>query len=165
MIKYLKSFMYENKKQEHTWISGLILFSDDEKIILDKGFIITEEISNYPFYCQFNNFTVINGELHYAYPEGFKKIDSKKVYLHLRICNSPFEPAIDNLSYWNLYFTSPNNKIYKSFEINPNKIKIIYGCKTENLNIRQVKNPFFYKKEIYNDNSVLFSSLDIFNLK
>jgi hypothetical protein len=177
MIKYLKSFIYENKKENYTWISGLIIFKDNNKFVLDKGFIITNDISNYSFYCQFNNFTIINGELHYAYPEGFKKINPKDVYLHIRIGNSPFSPTLDNLSYWNLYFTSPNNKVYKSIQINPNKIKIIGGNHQNDkndrndkndknkLDIKDVKNPFFYSKEIYNDSSVLFSSLDIFNLE
>lgn len=164
MIKYLKSFIYENKKENYTWISGLIIFKDDKKFVLDKGFIITNDISNYSFYCQFNNFVIINSELHYSYPEGFKKINPKDVYLHIRIGNSPFSPTLDNLSYWNLYFTSPNNKVYKSIQINPNKIKIINEIDKNKLDIKDVKNPFFFNKEIYNDNSVLFSFLNIFNL-
>ena len=144
MLKYLKSFIYENKSLEYTWISGLILFSDDDKLVLDKGFIITGEITNYPFYCQFNNFTMINGELHYAYPQGFKKIDAKKVYLHLRIGKSPFEIPLDNISYWNLYFTSPKNNLCKI--VDKNKIKVIKFDKTENLNIKDIKHPFFYNK-------------------
>ena len=41
MMNYLKSFFNENKKEEYTWISCLILFSDNKKLILDKGFVIT----------------------------------------------------------------------------------------------------------------------------
>lgn len=157
MLNYLKSFIYENKKEENVWISGLIMFSDNQKLILDKGFVITGEISNYSFYCQFNNFTVINGELHYIYPNGLKKIDPKKVYLHLRIGKSPFEITVDNLMYWNLYFTSPNNKIFKAIDLDVNKIKIIQSEKNEILSTKNIKHPFFNNKQVYDDNSVLFS--------
>ena len=161
MMNYLKSFFNENKKEEYTWISCLILFSDNKKLILDKGFVITGEIADYPFYCQFNNFTIINGELHYIYPEGFKKIDPKKVYLHLRFGNSPYEIIVDNLMYWNLYFTNPNNKIFKSFDLDVSKIKIIQNEKNETLNIKDIKHPFFCNKQIYDNNSVLFSHIKL----
>ena len=163
MLKYLKSLVYENKPVEYNWVSGLIIFSDENKLVLDKGFIILGEVTNYSFYCQFNNFTMINGELHYAYAEGFKKIDARKVYLHLRFGKSPFEISLNNLSYWNLYFTNPKNKLYSC--IDKNKIKIIKSDKTETLNIKDVKHPFFYNKQIYNNTSVLFSSLDVFHIK
>ena len=168
MLKYIKSFIYEKNKEEHMWISGLIMFVDDNKMILDRGFI-TENISDYSFYCQFNNFTLINGELHYMFPDSFKKIDSNKVYLHLRIGKSPFEIPIENPTYWNLFFTNPNNKIYKNIELVKNKIKIQglqnpQQSNNKEIKIQDLRNPLFLNKQIYDESSVLFSFLDISKL-
>jgi len=164
-MNYLKSFFKsEEKKEEYNWISGLILFSDEDKMKVDRGFIITGDISNYPFYCQFKNFTTVNGDLYYIYPNCMKKINPDKIYLHLRIGTSPYPVESENKKYWHLFFTSPQNKIYKSIELEDYKIKIHDFPNIGKINIENIKNPLFLKRQIYDKNSILFSSLKIYDL-
>ena len=86
MLKYIKSFAF-TPEPEYCWIGGVICFVDDGKMVFDRGFVIVGKVSPdfYSYYCNFRNFTVVNGELHYHYPDKLKRIDPKKVYLHIRI--------------------------------------------------------------------------------
>ena len=176
MMKYVKSFVYE-KEISYNWMSGLLCFVDDGKMVLDSGFIITGDVSldHYGFYMNYRNFTMINSDLHYMYPDGIKRINSEKVYLHLRFGNSPSPIQTTHLNHWHLYVTSPNNKFFKSIDFNEKRIKCfqeggnsagsvsvkIAGDKSK---IFSIKNPMFHDKQVYNDHSVMFSSLNTFML-
>src|SRR5581483_2000184 len=95
-LKYLKNLvLHKDVHPKYQWISILILFKDNNRLVIDKAYILKSpndlgsnndlESSNYGFYCQFNHFVIINGELHYHYPDKLKKINSKDVYLHVRV--------------------------------------------------------------------------------
>ena len=162
-MNYIKKFFSTDEKEEYSWISGLILFQDEKKMILDRGFIITGDLENYPYYCQFKNFNIINGELYYLYPNCMKKINPEKVFLHLRIGKSPFPIEKDNLTYWHLFFTSPNNRVYKSIDIIKEKIKL-HEFPEKKTKKDLFENPLFIKKQVYENGSVLFSNLKIFDI-
>tara|TARA_R110001599_G_scaffold91574_1_gene240564 strand:- start:2953 stop:3456 length:504 start_codon:yes stop_codon:yes gene_type:complete len=161
----IKKYFAAEKKDEYRWISGLILFLDGKEMIVDRGFIITGDVNYYSFYCQFKNFTHINGELYYMYPTCMKKINPEKVHLHLRYGTSPYPVEKENLAYWNLFFTAPNNKIYTNIKLDPAKIKVFDFEKVETkFNIQDVNVPLFETRQAYNTNSVLFTSLKIKDL-
>jgi hypothetical protein len=169
LYKYAKSFVYEEKKDKNFWTSVLILFVVDGKMFIDYCFIIDGNFPEniYSFFCNFNNFIIINQKLHYKFPEYIKEIDPKQVHLHLRLGNSPFSLPKDKLNYWNLHFTSLKNRLYKEIEneLKTKKIEIIVpneSLKRNKIpNILNVFNPLFLKKQIYDDNSVMFSDLNI----
>ena len=80
--------------------------------------------------------------------------------------NIPYPVSFENISYWNLHFTSLNNNIYQLIkeQLNKEKFKII---KMENIliekipKISEVVNPLFYIRNNYDNESVLFKHLDI----
>jgi len=167
LFKYVKNWVYEEEKVGYNWIGGLIFFIDDGKMVLDRGFIITGDIDEYSFYANFRNFTLINNDLHYLYPDSIKKIT--KVYFHLKVGNSPYPISLNNPTYWNYFFSSPNNKIYNSLTLDEKKIKIINNsenfekkCKIKS--IMDIHCPLFDKRQTYNSTCVLFSEVncDIF---
>jgi len=157
-MNYIKKFFTYEEVKENTWISGLIFFQDEGKMVLDRGFVIIGDIRSYPFYCQFKNFTMINGDFYYLYPNCMKKINPEKVFLHLRFGKSPFPIEKNNLTYWHLFFTNPNNKIYKSIELKKEKIKLFEFLET-GFECESINNPLFLKKQSYDKNSILFSGL------
>jgi len=157
-MNYLKKFFSSEEKEEYSWVSGLIFFQDEGKMVLDKGFIITGDVEKYPYYCQFKNFNIINGDVYYLYYNCMKKINYEKVFLHLKIGKSPFPVEKNNLTYWHLFFNSPNNRIYKSIELKKEKIKL-FEFPEENSKKDLFDNPLFIKKQVYDKNSVLFSGL------
>jgi hypothetical protein len=169
ILKYVKSLVYEEEIVGYKWVSGLICFVDDGKMVLDRGFIITGNISPdyFAFYANFRNFTLINDDLHYMYPDSIKKINPDKVYLHVKFGSSPYSIPLTNPTYWNLYFNTPNNKLYKSLTITPERIKIIENTNDINYKIKKVSEitcPLFDKRQVYNETSILFSGIntDIF---
>ena len=89
-----------------------------------------------------------------------KKINPDKVYLHVRVGSSPFPIERENLTYWHLFFTSPN--IYKNLKLTKDKIRLLeFNDKNKNIIL---EHPFFLKKQKYNNESVLFSGLKMFEL-
>lgn len=165
MWKYFKKLIYpvEEEKKDHTWISGVLFFRDEGKAVIDRAFIITENIKNYVFYCDLRNFTIINGDLFYLYPTHMKKISFDHVYLHLKIGKSPYPLPLDNPSYWYHFFNSPNNKVFQSLTLNKDMIRIIqedYQKDSQNkIDISDIDHPFFLKRQAYDKNSVLFTGL------
>jgi len=173
---YAKSFLYE-EKNENIWTSILILFVDEGKVKLDEGFILNDVFSSnyYSFFCNFKNFTVINNELYYKYSDCIKKIDPKKVYLHIYIGKSKNSLSTNKIDSWNLYFSSLNNKLYKEIkeELTLEKINIIkrrinekdkigkIEKKIKTPKITEIENPLFLEKQNYNENSVFFSNINI----
>ena len=178
ILKYVKSFVYESEDENvgYKWLSGLIFFIDEGKFVFDRGFIITGKgvsIDEYAFYANFRNFTLINDDLHYLYGDCIKKIVPNKVYMHIKLGSSAYSVPLDNLTYWNLFFSSPNNKIFNSLTIVPEKIKIVElgdnitvnGNKRGKIkNIEDIVCPLFNKRQVYNSTCVLFSDVnsDIF---
>lgn len=174
LLKYVKSLVYEDEKAEYKWIGGLIFFMDDGKMVLDRGFVITGDVDEYAFYTNFRNFTLINNDLHYMYPDSIKKIN--KIYLHLKYGTSPYPVPLNNPTYWNLFFSSPNNKIYKSMSLDEKRIKIMenntenatynttHNAKSKIKSVNDIICPLFDKRQIYNPTCVLFSEVncDIF---
>ena len=164
MIKYLKSFVV-SEQTDNVWISGLICFVDEGKMVLDRGFVILGNVNpdHYAFYTNFRNFIFVNGELHYMYGDKVKKINPKKVHLHIRIGHSPHEIHIENLTYWHLFFTSPNNKLFKNITLQKEKISLITDPPISNkkLKIYDIQNPLFLDKQVYSENCVMFTGLDI----
>ncbi len=168
MMKYVKSLVYE-KETVYNWTAGLLCFVDDGKMVLDSGFIITGQTSldYYGFFMNYRNFTLINGDLHYIYPDHMKRINSEKVYFHLRFGHSPTPIDISHLTHWHLYATSPNNKFFRSIEFDEKRIKTFHEggvgepLSGEKSKLPLIKNPMFHDKHIYNSHSVMFSSLHV----
>ena len=74
----------------------------------------------------------------------------------------------NNLNYWNIYFSSPKNKFYKSISSNltQEKIKVVDNSKTpskKRTSISNISHPLFYLKQSYGRdlNQVILSSLNI----
>lgn len=160
-MNYLKSFFKTEEQNENYWISGLILFKYENRLILDRGFIVVGNLNNYSFYCQFKNFTIINGELYY---NCIKKIKFENVFLHLKIGETPYNVETNNKTYWNLFFNSPSNKLFKSIILEDSKIKVFNFDKTKKININDVNNPLFLKKQVYDKNCVLFTGIKMFDI-
>lgn len=115
---------------KYRWISALIVFSDGGEIVLDKGYLFLGDLPIYylGYYCNFTNFSVIEGKLYYFYKNGVvKQIDPAKVHLHIKFGQSPFEISLENINYWNLFFSSVKNKIYISIsnDLNEKNITMI----------------------------------------
>lgn len=173
---YIKSFFVSSKPADNTsnkWLSGLIIFKDDGKLVVDTGFIIIGDpmINEMGFFCNFRNFILINGELHYAYPQHIKKIDPNSVFLHVKISkHSTVIPKI-NPVYFNFYFSSPRDKIYEklieSGSLKAEKIKIIdrssrvIGKKSLIEKIDLLQCPIFSNKDMYSEDSAIFSGLNL----
>jgi len=182
MIKYLKSFVVtEENRIEYPWTSILLLFGDEGKLQLVKDYIIKGilEPHEYAYYCQFNNFVIINNKLSYLYSDKIKHINSEKVYLHIRTGSTPFPVPEDHLESYHLYFPSASNKIYKLLnnQIDPEKIKVVthndesYNISSSSRNKKRMKSqaqnlfhPFFQRKEIYHPDAVIFSHFDSYFL-
>lgn len=162
-MNYIKKFFTSEEKPEYSWVAGLILFQDDGKMVLDRGFVVTGDADNYPFYCQFKNFNIINGELYYLYHNCMKKVNPEKVYLHLKYCKSPHPAEKKNLTFWYLFFNSPSNRIFKSIELKQEKIKLIEFPEAKSKK-DIFYNPLFLKKQVYDNNCVLFSSIKMFDI-
>lgn len=162
-MNYIKKFFSQDDKEEYSWVSCLIFFQDEGKNVLDRAFIIIGDVENYPYYCQFKNFNIINGDLYYLYPNCMKKINHEKVFLHVRFGKSPFPIEKNNLTYWHLFFTNPNNRIYKSIELKKEKIKLFEFPETKSRKDFS-ENPLFMKKNVYDKNSILFSGLKIIDI-
>ena len=179
MFKYLKSFVAnEENKVLYPWTSILILFSDNGKLNVDKGYVIKGilETHEYGYYCQFNNFFYINGKLLYAYPDKLKEIDPEKVYLHILTGLTPFPVPNEHLDSHHLYFPSANNKVYKLLgnKIDKDKIRLFVvkdesymsssGSRSKRREESQAQNlihPLFSRKEIYHPDAVVFSYFDV----
>ena len=166
MIKYVKSFVYENVPV-YNWMSVLLCFVDDDKVVMDRGLIIIGDVpaDYYSHYLHYKNFTIVNGELHYMYPDRIKKINPEKVYLHIRVGSSPSPVQVSHLHHWHLYTTSPNNRFFKSIDFNVERVKVFNeGIKADGfrgVKISDVRNPLFYGRNTYNENCVMFSGINI----
>ena len=117
--------------------SILILFKDENKWVLDKGYVFLGDIpaDSLGYYCNFTNFSVMNDKLYYFYKTQIesgnvyktgvaKQIDPKNVRIHIKFGKAPFEITKENIKYWNLFFSSINNTIYKSIRNDLNEDKI-----------------------------------------
>ena len=166
MIKYVKSFVYETTPT-YNWMAVLLCFVDDGKVVMDKGVIILGDVPAdfYAHYMHYKNFTIVNGELHYMYPDRIKKINPEKVYLHVRIGTSPSAVQVSHLHHWHLYTTSPNNRFFKSIEFDVGRVKVFNeGFKAEGfrgVKLSDVKNPLFLTRSVYNENCVMFSGINV----
>lgn len=163
MIKYVKSFVYENVPT-YNWMSVLLCFVDDDKVIMDRGLIILGDVPAdfYAHYLHYKNFTILNGELHYMYPDRIKKINPEKVYLHIRVGVSPSPIQVSHLHHWHLYVTSPNNVFFKSIAFNVDRVKVFNEGFKEGgkIKVKDIKNPLFFSKNMYNDSCVMFSGIN-----
>ena len=167
-FSYLKSF-FITKEINYKWISALLLFTDEKSLILDKGIVIIGNSSPniLCYYLNFSNFTVINEKLYYLCKnKKLLKIDPKKVYLHVKIGNSPHPISKQNVNYWNIYFSSPQNKIYNtiSSKLNLQNISFINTKENSNINnLLELNYPTFSSKQIYGNNmdQIIFSDLNI----
>ena len=165
MIKYAKSLLYESTPV-YNWMSVLLCFVDDDKVVMDKGLIILGDVPAdfYAHYLHYKNFTIVNGELHYMYPDRIKKINPDKVYLHVRVGTSPSVVQVSHLNHWHLYTTSPNNRFFKSIEFNVGRVKVFNEGFREGVakvKLGEVKNPLFLTRQSYNENCVMFSGINI----
>ena len=170
-INYAKSF-FSNPEIRYSWVSVLIIFTDNGNLVLDKGYVFLGDLPiHYLGYCcNFTNFSIISGNLYYLYQNGVaKQIDPAKVYLHVKISQVPFEITRENLNYWNLFFSSINNKMYKAISpyLDDNHIKMIdftgkFSHK-KRLKSSNIFHPLFSEKQTYgiNMDQTLFSKLNI----
>jgi hypothetical protein len=173
MIKYVRSFIGETQPI-YNWTSVLLCFVDGDKVVMDKGLIILGDVSAdfYAHYIHYKNFTILNDELHYMYPDRLKKINPEKVYLHVRVGSSPSVVQVSHLHHWHLYTTSPNNRFFKSIEFNVERVTIVnegvkdgvvgnVGNGGKKVKVEDIKNPLFFGKQAYNDSCVMFSGINI----
>ena len=167
LIRYVKSFVYESVEEEmHNWLSCIVCFVDEGKMVFDSGLVVVGNCSPdyYAHFLHFKNFILINGDLHYKYPDKIKKINPDKVYLHIRVGSTKFEVPTDNLAYWHLYFTSPSNKLYKSLDkIKEERIKLVDMREKDERKVRieDISNPLFNKYQKYNEHSIMFSGIKV----
>ena len=166
IIKYIKSF-FISEEQSYSWLGCLIIFTDNKKLILDKGFILTGDFSKIPYYCNFSNFSKRDGKLYYNYPNGIRReIDPEKVHLHIKIgkINKPVDQF--PLNSWSLFFSSPNNKIYKSithFMDEDHLARYSVKKSKKNVRIKDIDFPYFLRKQFYGFemDQAVFSKLDL----
>ena len=163
-------YIFGSSQPRHRWTSILILFKDEENWVLDKGYVFLGDIpvDSLGYYCNFTNFSIVDGELYYFYKNTgkAKQIDPKKVYVHVKFGQVPFEITKENIKYWNLFFSSFKNPIYKSIkhsltEDNINMLNLFHSPK-KRLRAENVKHPLFAQKEIYGEklDHVMFSGLN-----
>lgn len=159
-MEYLKSFWNTEPKLYH-WISVLILFNQDNKITLDKGYVF---LGNMPIhsignYINFTNFNIIDGALYYMHNNGTtKSVDPTKVYLHFKFGSTPFQFSSENKDYWNLFFSSLDNKIYNS---------IVSDLTSKRIRMMKLKDGISHKKSLSpaNVSHPLFSSKQVYGLQ
>ena len=159
-MNYAKSFLTTSNSQTphiYRWVSILILFVDDGRTVLHKGYIFLGDISvSQLSYINFANFNVIGNDTFYMNKNGTTKyIDSTKIYLHVKFGHGPFAVAEENINYWNVYFSSPTNKIYKSIsnDLNKERVKLInmtnHIPSKKRLTATNISHPLFSYKQIY----------------
>lgn len=159
-LNYAKSFITSASNSElplnYRWVSVLILFVDNGKTVLDKGYIFLGDISiNSLFHIQFTNFNIIENNILYMYKNGSSKyIESKKIYLHFKFGQSSFPISEQNINYWNNFFSSPTNKIYNSIsnDLNIKHIKLVNSphiSSKKRLTPANISHPLFFSKRIY----------------
>ena len=170
-------YIFGSSEPSHRWTSILILFKDEGSWVLDKGYVFLGDIpiDSLGYYCNFTNFSIINKKLYYFHKSSqkdditgkAKQIDPKKVCVHIKFGQAAFEITQENIKYWNLFFSSVNNPIYKSIQnyLTEDRINMLnlYHSPKRRLKRENVKHPFFTQKEIYGQNldQVILSSLNL----
>lgn len=161
-------YLFSSSTTNSKWVSVLIIFSDENQTILDKGFIFPGEIPRHYFayFCNFSNFTVIEQKLYYFYSNGIaKQIDPNKVFLHIKFGNAPYN-VFDKTDMWNLFFSSSNSKIYGSIKDSlKDKVKLlnVENVTSNRLKVDNINHPLFKTKQIYGTSmdQVILSGLNI----
>lgn len=170
---YVKSFWGDTSVPENLrWVSVLILFSDGERMVLDKGYVFVGDvpISGIGNYINFTNFNIIGGHIFYMSKNGTTKyLDPDKIHLHFKFGHSPFTWSEDDRAYWNLFFSSTESKIYKSIENYLDKehitmIKLSPLPSKKRLTAENLNHPLFSSKQIYgvNMDQVILSGINLF---
>ena len=168
----MRSLFGSERDEGFEWTSCLLLFYDRKKLVLDSGFVILGDLPPhfFSYYCNFSNFIVRDNTLYYLYKDGItKKIDPSKVHLHIKKGETIFDIDLKNCNYWNLFFSSPTNKIYKSISssLTLEKIRLIdvrgkYKIKKAE-KISKIEHPLFERKQIYGEKMEqgIFSKINI----
>ena len=163
-------YIFGNSESRYRWVSILIIFKDGGNLVLDKGYVFLGDIPNdyLGYYCNLTNFCIIDSNLYYFYKTGvLKQIDPKSVLIHVKFGQAPFEISKENIKYWNLFFSSMKNPIYKSIKnyLNEDKIHMLnlFHSTKKRLKSSNSKHPLFSKKQIYGEkmDQVIFSELNL----
>ena len=153
------------KPHQPRWTSILIMFYDEDQLVLDKGYVFLGKAPKdyLGYYCNLSNFTVIDKRLFYFYKDGrVKRIDPEKVLIHMKFGKGNFEAY-----HWSTFFSSYRNDMINIVkgDINPDKIKIIDTERntSKHLKASNAEHPLFKKKQIYGQqmDQVILSGLNI----
>ena len=148
------------------WTSVLIMFYDEEQLVVDKGYVFLGKVPRdyLGYYCNMSNFSIIDNRLFYCYSNGMvKRIDPEKVFIHLKFGKGPMEPY-----HWSTFFSSSRNELIqltKSY-INAEVIKVFDTQKNSSKSLKpsNAEHPLFLKKQIYGNeyDQVVLSNLKIY---
>jgi hypothetical protein len=128
-------------------------------------------INDIGYYINFTNFNLVGGHIFYMCKNGTTKyLDPKKIHLHFKFGQTPFQLSEENRSYWNIFFSSTDSKIYKSIksDLDIEHITMVnfpnYVPSKKRLTASNVSHPLFTSKQIYgiHMDQVILSSINLY---